>query len=43
MNATDVEIELNGLMTYDRRVVKLDEARMRKVNREICNSLHDGT
>ncbi len=36
---TDVEIEVNGLMTYDRRVVKLDEARVRKVNREICRSL----
>jgi len=38
---TDVEIEVNGLMTYDRKVIKLDEARIRKVNREICNSLND--
>lgn len=36
---TDVEIEVNGLMTYDRKVVKLNEERIRKVNREICNSL----
>jgi Tol biopolymer transport system component len=36
---TDVEGEVNGLMTYDRKVVKLDEDRLRKVNREICNSL----
>jgi beta-galactosidase/beta-glucuronidase len=38
---TDVEIEINGLMTYDRKVVKLDAARISKVNREICNSLSD--
>jgi beta-galactosidase/beta-glucuronidase len=38
---TDVEIEVNGLMTYDRKVIKLDEARIRKVNREICNSLNE--
>ncbi|HEY5511619.1 MAG TPA: sugar-binding domain-containing protein [Prolixibacteraceae bacterium] len=36
---TDVEVEINGLMTYDRKVIKLDEARIRKVNKEICNSL----
>ncbi|MDR2057792.1 MAG: beta-galactosidase [Dysgonamonadaceae bacterium] len=33
---TDVEIEINGLITYDRKVIKLDEARVREVNREIC-------
>jgi beta-galactosidase/beta-glucuronidase len=38
---TDVEIEVNGLMTYDRKVIKLDESRIRKVNREICNSLNE--
>ncbi|OFY11384.1 MAG: beta-galactosidase [Bacteroidetes bacterium GWE2_42_24] len=36
---TDVEIEVNGLMTYDRKVMKLDMDRLRKVNREICESL----
>jgi hypothetical protein len=36
---TDVEMEVNGLMTYDRKVIKLDEARIRKINTEICNSL----
>ena len=36
---TDVEMEINGLMTYDRKVVKMDEARIAKVNREVCNSL----
>jgi len=34
---TDVEVEVNGLMTYDRKVVKLDESRIRKVNQEISN------
>ena len=36
---TDVEVEVNGLMTYDRKLVKVDEERVRKVNREICNIL----
>ncbi len=38
---TDVEVEVNGLMTYDREVVKMDEARVRKVNQEICNILNN--
>ena len=29
---TDVEIEVNGLMTYDREVVKMDEERVRAAN-----------
>ena len=37
---TDVEIEVNGLMTYDRKVIKLDEARVREINQRICNSLN---
>ena len=36
---TDVEIEVNGLMTYDREKVKLDENKIREINRKICNSL----
>lgn len=36
---TDVEIEVNGLMTYDRELVKVDEERVRKVNQEICKIL----
>ncbi len=38
---TDVEIEVNGLMTYDRKAVKVDEARIRKINEKICNSLNE--
>ena len=38
---TDVEIEVNGLMTYDRELVKVDEARVKNVNQEICNILND--
>lgn len=38
---TDVEVEVNGLMTYDRKIVKLDEKRLREVNQRICNSLND--
>ena len=36
---TDVEVEVNGLMTYDRKVIKLDEARLKQINQEICRSL----
>jgi beta-galactosidase/beta-glucuronidase len=38
---TDVEGEINGLMTYDRKVVKIDEQRVREINRKICNSLNE--
>ncbi|MDD2299366.1 MAG: glycoside hydrolase family 2 TIM barrel-domain containing protein [Fermentimonas sp.] len=38
---TDVEVEVNGLLTYDRKLVKVDEDRVRKVNQEICNILND--
>lgn len=36
---TDVEIEVNGLLTYDRKVVKVNEDKVKKVNLEICKSL----
>lgn len=36
---TDVEIEVNGLMTYDRKVMKLDEKRVRDINTRIVNAL----
>ncbi len=36
---TDVEGEVNGLITYDRKVVKIDEPRVQAINRRICNSL----
>lgn len=35
----DVEVEVNGLMTYDREVLKLDEERLRKVNQEVIETL----
>lgn len=38
---TDVEVEVNGLMTYDRKVVKVEEERIREINRTICNSLNE--
>jgi beta-galactosidase/beta-glucuronidase len=37
---TDVEGEVNGLITYDRKVIKLEEDRLKKVNDELCNSLN---
>jgi beta-galactosidase/beta-glucuronidase len=36
---TDVEGEVNGLITYDRKVIKMEEDRIRKINTEICESL----
>ena len=36
---TDVEIEVNGLLTYDRKVLKIDGERVRRINERICKSL----
>ena len=36
---TDVEIEVNGLMTYDRKVVKLDMDRLSAINRKVIESM----
>ncbi len=36
---TDVEIEVNGLITYDRKVIKLDAARVKAANERIVRSL----
>ncbi|MFY9152282.1 MAG: sugar-binding domain-containing protein [Prolixibacteraceae bacterium] len=38
---TDVEGEINGLMTYDRKVIKIDEALVREINQKLCNSLNE--
>jgi beta-galactosidase/beta-glucuronidase len=38
---TDVESEVNGLMTYDRKVIKMIEEQIRKMNKEISNFLND--
>lgn len=35
---TDVEVEVNGLLTYDRKVVKVDPARVREANRRIIDT-----
>ena len=34
---TDVEIEVNGLMTYDRKFIKMDETRLREINQSVIN------
>ena len=36
---TDVEIEVNGIMTYDRKVIKMDEKKLRAVNEGIIKSM----
>ena len=36
---TDCETELNGLMTYDRKVIKLDEKRLHDINNKISHAL----
>ena len=38
---TDVEGEINGLMTYDRKVIKIEEPRVREINQKVCNSLNE--
>lgn len=38
---TDVEIEVNGLMTYDRKVMKVEPERIRAINTRICHSLDE--
>ena len=35
---TDCETELNGLMTYDRAVIKLDQNRLLQINRKISHA-----
>ena len=32
---TDVEGEVNGLMTYDRAVIKMDEVKVNKINSQL--------
>lgn len=36
---TDVEGEINGFMTYDRKVMKMDIGRINKINTHVINSL----
>ncbi|WP_372648332.1 glycoside hydrolase family 2 protein [Draconibacterium sp.] len=38
---TDVEGEINGLMTYDRKVIKLDEARLHEINQKVIDALNE--
>ncbi len=37
---TDVEGEVNGLMTYDRKQVKINEAEVRKANQDVIRELN---
>ena len=37
---TDVEGEVNGLMTYDRKIVKMDEQALRAVNEKVISTLN---
>ena len=39
---TDVEVEVNGLMTYDRKVIKVNEQKIKETNEKICRSLDGG-
>jgi len=38
---TDVEGEVNGFMTYDRKVDKMDIDKVRKVNQEVIEAIHN--
>ncbi|GAF92817.1 unnamed protein product, partial [marine sediment metagenome] len=36
---TDVEIEVNGMMTYDRAVIKMDPKEVVRIKKDICRPL----
>ena len=38
---TDVEIEVNGIMTYDRAIVKVDEAEFARINRSVIDAMRE--
>mgnify|MGYP003635421511 CR=1 FL=1 len=38
---TDVEGEVNGFMTYDRKVDKMNVKKVNEINTEVINALHD--
>ena len=38
---TDVEVEVNGLMTYDRKVIKMDESRLHNINQGVIQSMNE--
>ncbi len=40
---TDVEVEVNGFLTYDRKVSKMEEDRVRAINTALVNSLKQKT
>ena len=37
---TDVEVEVNGLMTYDGAVVKMDEEKLRRINEDVIRIMN---
>ncbi|MDD3108528.1 MAG: glycoside hydrolase family 2 TIM barrel-domain containing protein [Alistipes sp.] len=38
---SDVEGEVNGWMTYDRKVMKINEEKVREINQSLCKSLDE--
>ena len=38
---TDVEVEVNGLMTYDRRVIKMPADRLKKIHEKLYAAIND--
>ena len=36
---TDVEVEVNGIMTYDREIIKMDKDKVKAVNEKVINSM----
>lgn len=38
---TDVEGEVNGLMTYDRKVIKINEAKVKEANQSVIKSMNE--
>jgi len=38
---TDVEVEVNGLMTYDRKVVKINPSQLSRINKAVIESMKE--
>jgi hypothetical protein len=39
---SDVEGEVNGLVTYDRKLIKFDSKKLAQMHRELINSIRGG-
>ena len=38
---SDIEDEINGIMTYDREIIKVDEEKLRDLSQKVKNAVND--